>query len=124
MISYLPKATVQAAIGSVPLSLGLPCGRLILSIAVLSILITAPLGAFGMELSCNPVAKTAALNHLEFRACLVFFCVQRYNLWLEKHAAWAAERRHAMTKIDIFSGFLGAGKTTLIQKADPRSICG
>lgn len=53
VISYLPKATVQAAIGSVPLSLGLPCGRLILSIAVLSILITAPLGAFGMELSCN-----------------------------------------------------------------------
>ena len=53
VISYLPKATVQAAIGSVPLSLGLPCGRLILSIAVLSILITAPLGALGMELSCN-----------------------------------------------------------------------
>ena len=64
----------------------------------------------------SSVAKTAALNHLEFRACLVFFRVQRYNLWLEKHAAWAAERRHAMTKIDIFSGFLGAGKTTLIKK--------
>ncbi len=53
VISCLPKATVQAAIGSVPLSLGLPCGRLILSIVVLSILITAPLGALGMELSCN-----------------------------------------------------------------------
>lgn len=52
VIAYLPKATVQAAIGSVPLSLGLPCGKLVLSVAVLSILITAPLGAIGMDLSC------------------------------------------------------------------------
>ncbi|MEG0566177.1 MAG: cation:proton antiporter [Hungatella sp.] len=51
VISYLPKATVQAAIGSVPLALGLPCGKLVLSVAVLSIIITAPLGAFGMEVS-------------------------------------------------------------------------
>ena len=51
VIAYLPKATVQAAIGSVPLSLGLPCGKLVLSIAVLSILITAPLGALGMDIS-------------------------------------------------------------------------
>ena len=46
MISYIPKATVQAAIGSVALSMGLPVGNLILSVAVISILITAPLGAF------------------------------------------------------------------------------
>lgn len=51
MIAYLPKATVQAAIGSVPLSLGLPCGNIVLSVAVLSILLTAPLGAFGMEVT-------------------------------------------------------------------------
>ena len=51
VIAYLPKATVQAAIGSVPLSLGLPCGKMVLSVAVLSILLTAPLGAFGMEIS-------------------------------------------------------------------------
>ena len=51
MIAYLPKATVQAAIGSVPLALGLPCGRMVLSVAVLSILITAPLGAIGMDAS-------------------------------------------------------------------------
>lgn len=51
MISYLPKATVQAAIGSVPLSLGLPCGKIVLSVAVLSILITAPLGAMGIDYS-------------------------------------------------------------------------
>lgn len=51
IIAYLPKATVQAAIGSVPLALGLPCGNIVLSVAVLSILITAPLGAIGMDLT-------------------------------------------------------------------------
>ena len=49
IIAYLPKATVQAAIGSVPLSLGLPCGKIVLSVAVLAILITAPLGAIGID---------------------------------------------------------------------------
>lgn len=49
IIAYLPKATVQAAIGSVPLSIGLPCGKLVLSVAVLAILITAPLGAIAMD---------------------------------------------------------------------------
>lgn len=51
MISYIPKATVQAAIGSIPLSLGLPCGELVLVIAVISIIITAPLGAFLIDIS-------------------------------------------------------------------------
>ena len=51
IIAYLPKATVQAAIGSIPLSLGLPCGKIVLSVAVLSIIITAPLGAIGMDVS-------------------------------------------------------------------------
>lgn len=51
VIAYLPKATVQAAIGSIPLSLGLSCGNMVLSIAVLSIVLTAPLGAFGMDLT-------------------------------------------------------------------------
>ena len=49
VIAYLPKATVQAAIGSVPLAAGLPCGKIILSVAVMAILITAPLGAWGMD---------------------------------------------------------------------------
>ena len=49
VIAYLPKATVQAAIGTVPMSLGLPCGKIVLSVAVLAILITAPLGALGMD---------------------------------------------------------------------------
>lgn len=51
VIAYLPKATVQAAIGSVPLSFGLPCGKIVLSVAVLAILITAPLGAVGIDRS-------------------------------------------------------------------------
>ena len=51
VIAYLPKATVQAAIGSVPLTMGLPCGNIVLSVAVLAILITAPLGAIGMDMS-------------------------------------------------------------------------
>ena len=51
VIAYLPKATVQAAIGSVPLALGLSCGNIVLSVAVVSILITAPLGAIGMDLT-------------------------------------------------------------------------
>ncbi|WP_032120567.1 cation:proton antiporter [Clostridium amazonitimonense] len=51
VISYIPKATVQAAIGAVPLSLGVNGGELILAIAVLSIIITAPLGAIGISKS-------------------------------------------------------------------------
>ena len=51
VLAYLPKATVQAAIGSVPLSMGLSCGNMVLSVAVLAIIITAPLGAFAIDLS-------------------------------------------------------------------------
>jgi len=51
IIAYIPKATVQAAIGAMPLSLGVESGDLILSIAVLSIVLTAPIGAIGISLS-------------------------------------------------------------------------
>lgn len=50
MIAYTPKATVQAAIGGIPLSLGLACGDTILTVAVLAIVLTAPLGAFTIDL--------------------------------------------------------------------------
>ena len=49
MLAYTPKATVQAAIGAIPLSMGLACGNLVLTVAVLSILITAPLGAICVD---------------------------------------------------------------------------
>lgn len=51
MLAYMPKATVQAAVGSVPLSMGLSCGNIVLTVAVLAILITAPLGAFLIDLT-------------------------------------------------------------------------
>lgn len=51
MIAYMPKATVQAAIGSIPLSMGLNCGNIVLTAAVLAILITAPFGALGVDLT-------------------------------------------------------------------------
>lgn len=57
MIAYCPKATVQAAIGSIPLSMGLPSGNIILTVAVLSILITAPLGAFAIDFSYKKLLK-------------------------------------------------------------------
>lgn len=50
-ISYIPKATVQAAIGALPLAYGVPSGKLILALAVLSILVTAPLGALGIDVT-------------------------------------------------------------------------
>ena len=49
MVSYTPKATVQAAIGAIPLTLGFACGNIVLSVAVLAILITAPFGAICMD---------------------------------------------------------------------------
>lgn len=49
MLSYTPKATVQAAIGGIPLAMGLPCGDTILTVAVAAIMITAPLGAFAID---------------------------------------------------------------------------
>lgn len=52
-VAYLPKATVQAAIGAIPLSAGIAAGNTILTVAVLAILITAPLGAIGIDYSYN-----------------------------------------------------------------------
>ena len=51
MMAYTPKATVQAAIGGIPLSLGLKCGDIVLTVAVLAIVFTAPIGAFAIDLS-------------------------------------------------------------------------
>ena len=51
MIAYMPKATVQAAIGGLPLAMGLSCGEIVLTVSVIAILVTAPLGAFGIDLT-------------------------------------------------------------------------
>ncbi|MCR4924232.1 MAG: cation:proton antiporter [Lachnospiraceae bacterium] len=51
MVAYTPKATVQAAIGGLPLAMGLSCGELVLTVSVVAILLTAPLGAFGIDMT-------------------------------------------------------------------------
>ena len=65
VLAYMPKATVQAAIGSVPLSMGLSCGNIVLTVAVLAILITAPLGAFLIGLTYK---KLLTLNEITEKA--------------------------------------------------------
>lgn len=60
MLAYTPKATVQAAIGSVPLAMGLDCGNIVLTTAVAAILITAPLGAIAIDVTYQ---KLLAANH-------------------------------------------------------------
>lgn len=57
MLAYTPKATVQAAIGGVPLSMGLACGNTVLIVAVLAIIITAPLGAFAIDMTYRKLLK-------------------------------------------------------------------
>ena len=57
VFAYMPKATVQAAIGGVPLSLGFSCGSTILTVAVLAIVLTAPLGAFAIDFSYSRLLK-------------------------------------------------------------------
>ncbi|MCH5171263.1 MAG: cation:proton antiporter [Erysipelotrichales bacterium] len=63
MISYIPKATVQAAIGGIPLSLGLECGNIVLTVAVMAILITAPLGAFLIDLTYKKFLNRVSLEN-------------------------------------------------------------
>ncbi|MCH5179608.1 MAG: cation:proton antiporter [Erysipelotrichales bacterium] len=57
MFSYIPKATVQAAIGGIPLSLGLSCGNTVLTVAAIAIIITAPLGAFLIDITHKKLLK-------------------------------------------------------------------
>ncbi|MFZ2831315.1 MAG: cation:proton antiporter, partial [Mesotoga infera] len=68
MVSYIPKATVQAAVGGIPLAMGVAYGDVILSVSVLSIIITAPLGAIGIRyIGPRTLKKTA---HCENRSAL------------------------------------------------------
>lgn len=57
IIAYTPKATVQAAIGGLPLAMGLPCGQIVLTVSVIAILLTAPMGAFGIDLTYQQFLK-------------------------------------------------------------------
>ena len=62
MMAYTPKATVQAAIGGIPLSLGFACGDMVLTVAVLAIVLTAPLGAFAIDLSYKKLLNEKRVN--------------------------------------------------------------
>jgi NhaP-type Na+/H+ or K+/H+ antiporter len=75
VVSYIPKATVQAAIGAVPLEAGVAGGEVILAVAVLSILVTAPLGAIGIMLMGEPILE-------EERRTSYGFKILRENLQL------------------------------------------
>lgn len=59
MLAYTPKATVQAAIGGLPLAMGLLCGEIVLTVSVIAILLTAPLGAFAIDLSYKKLLEKA-----------------------------------------------------------------
>ena len=59
MLAYTPKATVQAAIGGLPLAMGLSCGNMVLTVSVIAILITAPLGAFAIDVSYRKLLRKA-----------------------------------------------------------------
>lgn len=63
MLAYTPKATVQAAIGGMPLAMGLPCGDTVLTAAVLAIVLTAPLGAFAIDLTYRRWLKKEETDH-------------------------------------------------------------
>jgi solute carrier family 9B (sodium/hydrogen exchanger), member 1/2 len=67
VISYIPKATVQAAIGAIPLEAGVPGGEVILAVAVLSILVTAPLGAIGISIMGERVLEKEEVNVYRFK---------------------------------------------------------
>jgi NhaP-type Na+/H+ or K+/H+ antiporter len=67
VVSYIPKATVQAAIGAIPMEAGVPGGEVILAVAVLSILATAPLGAIGISLMGEQVLEKEEVNVYRFK---------------------------------------------------------
>ena len=58
MMAYTPKATVQAAIGGIPLALGFACGDIVLTVAVVAIVLTAPLGAFAIDFTYKKLLKS------------------------------------------------------------------
>ena len=64
-LSYIPKATVQAAIGGLPLAMGLACGDIVLTVAVLSILITAPLGAMISDLTYQKLLNKTSADEIK-----------------------------------------------------------
>ncbi len=67
VVAYIPKATVQAAIGAIPLEMGLPGGEVILAVAVLSILVTAPIGAIGIMILGERILEPEEMSIYRFK---------------------------------------------------------
>jgi hypothetical protein len=67
VVAYIPKATVQAAIGAIPLAAGVASGEVILAVAVLSILLTAPIGAIGIQFVGDRVLEESERSVFRFR---------------------------------------------------------
>ena len=65
MVAYCPKATMQAAIGALPLAMGLSCGPMVLTVAILAILITSPLGALGIDIMYKRILTKSANQCIE-----------------------------------------------------------
>jgi NhaP-type Na+/H+ or K+/H+ antiporter len=87
VVSYIPKATVQAAIGAIPMEAGVPGGEVILAVAVLSILVTAPLGAIGISILGERVLEKDEVNVYRFK-------VLRDSLNLPRVGERVRHRRH------------------------------
>jgi NhaP-type Na+/H+ or K+/H+ antiporter len=87
VVSYIPKATVQAAIGAIPMEAGVPGGELILAMAVLSILATAPIGAIAISIMGERVLEKDEVNVYRFK-------VLRENLNLPRVGQKVRHRRH------------------------------
>jgi NhaP-type Na+/H+ or K+/H+ antiporter len=87
VVSYIPKATVQAAIGAIPVEAGVPGGEIILAVAVLSILVTAPLGAIGISIMGERVLEKDEVNVYRFK-------VLRDSLNLPRVGERVRHRRH------------------------------
>jgi NhaP-type Na+/H+ or K+/H+ antiporter len=88
VVSYIPKATVQAAIGAIPMEAGVPGGELILAIAVLSILATAPIGAIAISIMGERILEKDEVNVYRFK-------VLRENLKLPRVGQRVRHRRHS-----------------------------
>jgi NhaP-type Na+/H+ or K+/H+ antiporter len=118
VVAYVPKATVQAAIGAVPLAAGVASGEVILAVAVLSILITAPLGAIGitvlgeriLDKEDRPAYRFTSLREkldlpnvgervTSKKHGTVWKIIEEKEVWLENHANLPASDNHPLPAI-------------------------
>ncbi|MEJ2670661.1 MAG: cation:proton antiporter [Deltaproteobacteria bacterium] len=113
VVSYIPKATVQAAIGAIPLEAGVPGGEVILAVAVLSILATAPLGAIGITLMGERILEKEEVNVYRFKVLREALKLPRVgervrhkgsgNVWkvIEERELWVSQPGEAGASVEL-----------------------